>query len=426
MLSIIIPIFNQHDMTHECITAIRECTHGSYELIIVDNGSDPPFKTPFTGFVETTLIRNEENKGFPAAVNQGIRAAKGEVIVLLNNDVIVTPGALDRLASWLESPQIEATEIGDEMPSYVPGAPSFDIVGPMTNYCAGIQQTALSFYEDRDGLNREAAEFAEENAGASTALNFIIGFCMVFKKAVFDAVGDFDESLWPCSGEEIDFCLRARAAGHTVGVAHDVYVHHYGSKTLGDMHQAGTIDYAKLCERNDKHLAEKWGADFWQRQAIEEAKAIPKGLCLNLGCGYRREEGFVNIDNRAEVKPDMVCDILQGLPYDDNSVDMVRADDFLEHIPIGKTVQVITEIWRVLKPGGTFESCTPDAENGQGAFQDPNHVSFWVENSWLYFSDPATRALYGTVADFEIESIRRIETGNRVFHLHVIAKARKD
>ena len=98
---------------------------------------------------------------------------------------------------------------------------------------------------------------------------------------------------------------------------------------------------------------------------------------------------------------------------------------FLEHLPSNKVIPVVTEIWRVLKPGGIFESLTPDAEHGQAAFQDMHHLSFWVENTWLYFSDDAARELYGTKANFHIESIERKETGNRAFHLHVIAKAKK-
>jgi predicted SAM-dependent methyltransferase len=148
-------------------------------------------------------------------------------------------------------------------------------------------------------------------------------------------------------------------------------------------------------------------------------------LNLNLGCGYCKLFKFVNIDNRKEVKPDKLCDVLKGLPYDDNSVDSVVANDFLEHIPIGKTIAVVTDIWRVLKPDGIFRSLTPDAQKGQGAFQDPTHVSFWVKNSWLYYSHPAYRNLYGIKANFKIEQMERIKTGDDVYHLHVIAKAVK-
>lgn len=400
MISIIIPVFNQHDMSTECIQSVMDNT-SDYEIIIVDNGSEPPFKAPFSGFNEIRVVRNNINTGFPAAVNQGLREAKGDTIVLLNNDVIVTPFSINRLESWLDT---------------------FDIVGPVTNYCAGMQRVQLPSYQDIEGLNKEAEYHLESSEGECEEVNWIIGFCMVFKRQVWEKTGDFDETLWPCNGEEIDFCLRAKKEGFKVGIAQDTYVHHEGSVTFKALEDNGDLDYGEVCKRNDEHLAEKWGDNFWNEQAIQLEEEPQSGLHLNLGSGLRPQKGFVNIDNRKEVNPDLVCDVIEGLPYEDNSVDSVRAHDFLEHIPIGKTVQVITEIWRVLKPGGLFISLTPDAEFGQGAFQDPTHVSFWVENSWLYFSDPASRELYGTKANFKIQSIDRVNTGNRVYHLHVKAE----
>ncbi len=266
MLSIVVPCYNQHDATYECLTAVLENTQ-DYELIIIDNGSTPPIKPPFSGFVETRVIRNEENKGFPVAVNQGVREARGGVIVLLNNDVIVTPGWAERLSDCIDVPQF-----GDD------AAYGFSIVGPVTNYAAGLQRVQIESYGNKEELNKAAAALAEECAGEAEEVNFVIGFCMAFRKSLWEAIGPFDESLWPCSGEEIDFCLRARAAGHRVGIAHDVYVHHEGSVTFKTMHDAGAIKYDEIVKRNDAHLAEKWGADFWQRQAIEEGEHDGTGI----------------------------------------------------------------------------------------------------------------------------------------------------
>lgn len=406
MLSICIPILNQHEMSIECIQAVMESTI-DYEIIVIDNGSDPPFSPPFSGFNEITIIRNEENLGFPAAVNQGLRAAKGDVIILLNNDVIVSHESLNRLASWLDH---------------------FDIVGPITNFCAGMQRVQIPSYQNKEELDKEVEFLYESSRGEAEEVNWVIGFCMAFKKVVWEDIGDFDTTLWPCTGEEIDFCLRAKEKGFKIGIARDIYVHHEGSVTFKDMERAGQLDYAKVCKQNDEYLAEKWGDDFWNRQAISiDDDIVPEsGIHLNLGSGLRPLKGYVNIDNRKEVNPDLMCDVIEGLPYGDNSVDSIRAHDFLEHIPTGKTIDVINEIWRVLKPGGTFASLTPDAEFGQGAFQDPTHLSFWVENSWLYFSEPNSRALYDIEANFKIKILERLNTGSRVYHLHVIAEAIKE
>lgn len=402
MLSIIMPVLNQPEMTLECIQAIRENTE-DFELVIIDNGSEPPFQKPYIGFADCTVIRNEENKGFPAAVNQGIRAAKGDLISLFNNDIIVTPGWANKLIHALDE---------------------FDIVGPCMNNCAGMQRVQTGTYENQQELNEVAADWAESYGDHVEEVHFLLGFC-IFRRSLFDEVGEFDESMWPCSGEDVDFCLRAREKGYRCGIVRGCYVHHEGSQTFRKMQESGSVDFADLFKRVERHLFERWGERaMWSHQALD-AGPSPKGLSLNLGCGYRRIDGFVNIDNRKEVEPDILCDVLLGLPYADASVDMVRAYDFLEHVPADKVVGVMTEIWRVLKPGAVFESLTPDAEFGQGAFLDPYHRSFWVEGSWDCYSDTPSRALYGIKANFKIESITRKESGNRVFHLHVIARAVK-
>lgn len=147
---------------------------------------------------------------------------------------------------------------------------------------------------------------------------------------------------------------------------------------------------------------------------------------LNLGCGYRKLKDFVNIDNRKEVEPDLCIDITEGLPYDDNTVNEIRAFDFLEHIPMYKTIFVIEEIYRVLKHGGLFEHFTPSTD-GRGAFQDPTHKSFWNINSWFYFMDDAYRNLYGIKARFGGKN-HNIETDkiNKIIHVQGILYAIKE
>jgi len=244
MKSICIPIHNQSEFSQIAIQAVLDNTTDC-ELIIVDNGSTPPFKPPFSGFIETTLIRNEENLGFPAAVNQAIRAAKGDVIVLLNSDVIVTPKWSEKLLSGLDE---------------------FSIVGPATNFSAGIQGVQPELYASTDGLYKVAEMWSETYQDAIQEVNWVIGFCMAFRKSLFEEIGEFDESLWPCSGEEIDFCLKARATGHKIGIVFGCYVHHEGSMTF----KAMDVDYKAICIRNDEHLSKKWGADFWVRQLVED------------------------------------------------------------------------------------------------------------------------------------------------------------
>lgn len=246
MISIVIPTYNQNQMLDECINSIRRHTD-DYEIIIVDNGSVPAYETEHLADVNLTLIRNEENQGFPKAINQGIRASKGEVIVLLNNDCIVTPYWSSRLLEGLKT---------------------CDIVGPLTNYCSGLQMVLTPVYNNEEELDKVSLDWTSMCPGKIHKTNYIIGFCMMFKKSLFDSIGEFDESLWPCSGEEIDFCFRAKEKGFNVGICCDVYIHHHGSQTFKWMQREGIINYRTVCERNDKYLHNRWEDKFPIQEAI--------------------------------------------------------------------------------------------------------------------------------------------------------------
>jgi len=333
--SIIIPIYNQHEFSDIAIRAVLEHTKDC-EIIVIDNGSEPAFKPPFSGFIETKLIRNETNLGFPVAVNQGIRAATGDVIILLNNDVIVTNMWSEKLLAGLDE---------------------FSIVGPVCNYAAGVQGVQANPYQSVDQLNQSAAEWSEIYDGAVQEVTFVIGFCMAFPLSLYYEIGEFDESLWPCSGEEIDFCFRAREAGHKIGAILDCYVHHEGSQTFKDMQDSGLLQYEEICARNDAHLAKKWGADFWKNQKI-----VPRetdGIRLNLGCGNFPLDGFVNVDQFESVDPDLLCDVT-CLPFKAGTVDEIYAGHILEHFHFEDGKNALRYWFSLLKSGGKIAITVPD------------------------------------------------------------------
>lgn len=153
---------------------------------------------------------------------------------------------------------------------------------------------------------------------------------------------------------------------------------------------------------------------------VEEPKkpeVVSPPVKLNLGCGFRKLDGYVNIDNRDLCKPDQVWDITEGIPYGDSSVDEVRAFDFMEHIPREKVKFVMWEIHRVLKPGGLFHFFIPSTD-GRGAFMDPTHVSFWNIDSWLYYCEPIWHDLYPDLPEFRIFQLHDVNTSpqRRIIH----------
>jgi hypothetical protein len=101
---VIVPCWNQLEFTRQCIRALRQHTRPPWELIVIDNGSTDDTAVYLSGVqdataVPTTVITNAVNRGFPAAINQGLKVARGEHLVLLNSDVVVTDAWLDQLVA---------------------------------------------------------------------------------------------------------------------------------------------------------------------------------------------------------------------------------------------------------------------------------------------------------------------------------------
>jgi GT2 family glycosyltransferase/glycosyltransferase involved in cell wall biosynthesis/Flp pilus assembly protein TadD len=237
-VSIIIITFNQWEYTRQCLESIRQRTSVSHEILIIDNGSTDPTLQELARFPEARVIRNGENRGFPAAVNQGFLEAKGDDVVLLNNDAVVTEGWLEELLRVAESDR----RIG--------------IVGPMSNRISGAQSDAAATYTTIDEMHRYAARMAEERKNETLVVPRVAFFCTLIRRAVLDAVGSVDERFSPGNYEDDDFCLRANIAGFTSVIARGTFVHHYGSKSfLAD----GVASYKRRLEHNLDIFARKWG-----------------------------------------------------------------------------------------------------------------------------------------------------------------------
>lgn len=131
---------------------------------------------------------------------------------------------------------------------------------------------------------------------------------------------------------------------------------------------------------------------------------------LNLGANDRPFEGFLSVDI---VPPaDYIADLSQPWPWDNSSVDEILAFDVIEHLPDKRLT--LNEMWRVLKPGGIARIQVPDASEGDGAFCDPTHVSYWTCSSFEYFEKGTfererfrSSAYYGIKADFRVASMER-------------------
>lgn len=236
--SIIIPTYNGLNLLRRCVEHIRAYTDIPYELIVVDNGSKDG-TAEYCVRERIFLISLPSNIGFPAACNLGMKAALGGSLLLLNNDVFVSPRWLSNMRTALYSRE----EVG--------------IVGPVTNYASGAQQVKVG-YNDMEGYLREADCRNHSDPSRWREIKRIVGLCYLFKREVMDTIGLLDESFSPGHYEDDDYCYRARAAGYKLLLAGDVLVHHEGSASFRSRYPGG---YQDLLERNRRRFVEKWGFD---------------------------------------------------------------------------------------------------------------------------------------------------------------------
>jgi len=236
VVSIVIPCWNQADFTRACVESIRRYTPERHEVVFVDNGSIDSTHQFLSGLRDPRykVVSNFTNLGFPRACNQGAAFSKGEYLLFLNNDVMVSPEWLKGLLECLNSDK----DIG--------------LVGPRTNHIAGIQQENSGAYSTHDEYLEFARKYREVHRGEYRPYWRITGFCLLIKRTLFERLGGFDERFSPGNYEDDDLCVKSFLSGYRNVVCGDVFVHHYGSVT----HRQ--VNHGDILKRNRAKFEEKW------------------------------------------------------------------------------------------------------------------------------------------------------------------------
>lgn len=237
-VSIIIPAFNQAEITAQCIATIRAHTLVPYRVLLVDNGSNPPLAPSYEALEHVTVIRAEQNLGFAAGINLGLAQAAGHV-VLLNNDTLVPEGWLDGMLSILDSD------------------PNVGAVGPMSNCVSGSQLIPDLHLESMEAINDYAARRRAQFGGQSRTVARLVGFCMLIRDGVVQKVGSLDEQFATGNFEDDDYCVRILRAGYRLCVDEGSFVFHYGSQTFQAMGLVGEA-WEALIASNDARFQAKW------------------------------------------------------------------------------------------------------------------------------------------------------------------------
>lgn len=235
--SIIIPVFNRLDLTQTCLVAIQKNTSAPHEIIVVDNAStdgSAAFLREQEKAGTIRLITNPRNEGFSRACNQGAQVARNPLLLLLNNDTQVTPGWLDAMV-------------------HAAGRPQVGIVGAKLLYADNrIQHAGIGFINGiPDHPHRHVAADAPE-VNRFRELDMVTGACLMIQRELFLKLAGLDES-YRNGVEDIDLCLRARAAGWKVVYEPKAVVYHLEGQS------AGRFDHVS---ENLQRFFERWSKSF--------------------------------------------------------------------------------------------------------------------------------------------------------------------
>lgn len=268
--SIIILTYNQLEYTKICIESIRKFTNpDSYEIIIIDNNSTDGTINWLKTQEDVTVIYNNENLGFPKGCNQGIKIAKGDNILLLNNDTIVTPNWLSNMNKALWS----SKEIG--------------AVGTVSNYCSYNQEIHVN-YNNIEEMLEFAYNFNKSNTSLWYYRNKLIGYCLMIKKEVLDKVGLLDEIFTPGNFEDDDISFRMLLSGYKLFLCKDTFIHHFGSISF----KSSNNSYHELLKVNSNKFKDKWEFNALVNNTIQynliskiDRNENDEFTVLEIGCG---------------------------------------------------------------------------------------------------------------------------------------------
>ena len=222
-VAVIVPVYNAADGVARCLDSVLAHTTGPCRLIVIDDASTDPAIAPllqrYRGIAGIDILANEENRGFTATVNRGMRHAGDADVVLLNADTEVAAHWLTglRRAACCAADVATATAVSDNAGAF--SVPELERENPLPPGWT-FAQTARALWQ---------------SAGhAYPQLPTGNGFCMYIRREVLDEVGLFDVEAFPQGyGEENDFCQRASARGYRHLIAGNVFVAHARSQSFG-------------------------------------------------------------------------------------------------------------------------------------------------------------------------------------------------
>jgi GT2 family glycosyltransferase/glycosyltransferase involved in cell wall biosynthesis/Tfp pilus assembly protein PilF len=242
LVSVVILAYNNWDYTKACLFSVRNWSdYPNLEIIVVDNASTDGGREKLRALEpqdeRVRLILNDANLGVAGGYNAGLRAARGDYVVLLNNDTFVTRG-------WVRD-LIRPMQLD----------PRVGLVGPLTNNIGNEQKVSIA-YANMQEMQQVARRFVRFRLRRTLEVANLAFFCVAIRRGVLEEIGLLDEAYGIGYFEDDDYCRRASEANYKLVIADDVFVHHYHSVSFDTLGEKA----AEQMARNRAIFEQRWGS----------------------------------------------------------------------------------------------------------------------------------------------------------------------
>lgn len=350
----------------ECLASLQAQSFTDWEwVVLLNNGARWRPRQPDE---RVRVEIADELSGVGAAKRRACELARGEILVELDHDDLLTDDCLARLV-----------EAFDEHP---------DVVFAYSN---AAQITEDGERDDTRFNERHGWVYEEVDVGGRRLLQAVSmaptphnvsyiwyapNHVRAFRRESYLQVGGYDASRTVLDDQ--DLMCRLFQIGDFHHIRRCLYLQRmHAHNTQRDPEVNARIQQETVALYD--HYIEA-NALAWTRR---------RGLhALDLGAAHRKPPGYLGVDRLPGEGVDIVATLPGRVDLPDGSVGLIRAVDFLEHVP--EKVPLINELYRLLAPGGILLSLTPSSD-GRGAYQDPTHVAYYNENSFWYYTDDQYR-----------------------------------
>jgi glycosyltransferase involved in cell wall biosynthesis len=304
-----------------------------------------------------TFLSQEKHINVGSVKRDAFSLGTGDILVEVDHDDLLTPNCLEELNKAFQDDSIGFVYSNDAV---------LHMEDEFTPYDAAFGWTYKKF--NWKGKELYAMDSFPPTSHAMTFIWYAPDHIRAWRKEVYDRIGGYDSNRFVCEDHELLIRTYLNTKMHHINEV--LYIYRVtGDNTWLQRNEAIQTQTVELCHQYAQKLAEKDADD--------------RGLMkVDIGGGINPYPNYFTIDLREG--SDIVHDLNNGIPLPDNSVGVLNASHIIEHLH--DKHKIMSEIHRVLAHGGWAFIEVPSTD-GRGAFQDPTHVSYWNENSFLYYTD---------------------------------------